>query len=498
MLKYQQLESGGDFSTRSFDMLENAGMTSAERGNFSTALHAHSNEASVENHLLQRCLSLTHVDQEDTASVSGISELFKVMEEPRAQILKHDVEIPPQARIATIPLSSFPPKLQELMSARAKNIFELRQATEIPAVTYVWPVIRMKDASSPIWNNFPKYLIPMSPTLTRHCSSPDVMIEDVICSRITPVNQLAQEELDGSTGRSYPLLVKSSSSVVSEILKSLTNTKNKNKNTYIVPPLFECPTEEQLEIPLFKGNALVICNGKVHLLYAMGHEALPAEMEVHGCDMLLRKTTAWLITCSVIRDVTTEVPHSLLSGQYDIKQKERCLTTFATPQNQNKTSNATHFSSHRMTTISQPKQCSPSTGKKQQFLSKTAFLSEEGLRKRNGKEALQEKDNELRRKFGIVKDVRVFLNRISPTELKENSGKASALKWKLTTKTKKLESMAKQTVPLETVLLRKREEKELEQCELSHRRRKRECIQTKMQRFRDHEKEEEHYSMQTV
>lgn len=350
-------------------MLENVGMTSAQRGKFSTALHAHSNEASVENHPLQRCLSLTHVDQEHTASVSGISELFKVTEEPRAQILKHDVEIPPQARITTIPLSSFPPKLQQLMSARAKNIFELRQATEIPAVTYVWPVIRMKDASSPIWNNFPKYLIPMSPTLTRHCSSPDVVIEDVICSHITPVKQLAQEELDGRTARSYPLLVKSYSSVVSEILKSLTNTKNKDyKNTYIVPPLSECPTEEQLEIPLFKENALVICNGKVNLLYIMGHEALPAEMGVHDCDTLLRKTTAWLITCSIIRDVTTEVPHLLLSGQYDIKQKERCLTTFATPPNQDKTLNVTHFSSHGMTTISQPKQSSPSTGKRQQVV----------------------------------------------------------------------------------------------------------------------------------
>ncbi|XP_061221745.1 ligand-dependent nuclear receptor-interacting factor 1-like [Neopsephotus bourkii] len=442
MLKHQQFESGGDFSTRSFDMLENVGMTSAERGDFSTALHAHSNEASVENHPLKRFHSLTHVDQEDTASVSGISELFKVMEEPRAQILKHDVEIPPQARIATIPLSSFPLKLQQLMSARAENIFELRQAAEIPAVTYVWPVIRMKDASSPIWNNFPKYLIPMSPILTGHCSSPDVMIEDVICSHITPVSQLKQEELDGRTARSYPLLVKSCSSVVSEILKSLTNTKNKDyKDTYIVPPLSECPPEEQLENPLFKDNALVICNGKVYLLYVMRHEALPAETEVHGCDMLLKKTTAWLITCSIIRDVTTEVPHSLLLGQYNIKQKERCLTTFATSPNQDKTSNATHFPSHGMTTISQPNQSSPSTGKRQQFLSKTAFLSEESLQKRDGKEALQEKDNELRRKFGIVKDVRVLLNRLNPSELKENSSKASALKWKLTMK--KLESVAK-------------------------------------------------------
>jgi len=73
-----------------------------------------------------------------------------------------------------------------------------------------------------------------------------------------------------------------------------------------------------------------------------------------------------------------------------------------------------------------------------QFLSKTAFLSKEGLQKRNGKEARQEEDNELRKKFGIVKDVRVHLHRISLPEFIDDSGKASALKWKVTTRAKKM------------------------------------------------------------
>ena len=72
-----------------------------------------------------------------------------------------------------------------------------------------------------------------------------------------------------------------------------------------------------------------------------------------------------------------------------------------------------------------------------QFLNKTAFPSKEGLQKRNEKEARWEKDNELRKKFGIVKDVRVHLNRISLPELTEDSGKASALKWKVITRRKK-------------------------------------------------------------
>lgn len=72
-----------------------------------------------------------------------------------------------------------------------------------------------------------------------------------------------------------------------------------------------------------------------------------------------------------------------------------------------------------------------------QFLNKTAFPSKEGLQKRSEKEARQEEGNELRRKFGIVKDVRVHLNRMILPELIEHSGKASVLKWKVTTRTKK-------------------------------------------------------------
>ncbi|XP_054676751.1 ligand-dependent nuclear receptor-interacting factor 1-like [Grus americana] len=442
MLEYQQLNSEEDFSTGSFDMLENVGMTSAQRGNFSTVFNAQSNETSVEKHSLLRCLSLVHADQEDTASVSGISELLKVTEEPQAQILKHDLEIPPQAKITSIPLSSFPPKMQQLMSARAKNVSEVRQATEIPTVTYVWPVIKTEDAFSPLWDIFPKSLIPTSPNLTRHCSSPDVVIEDVKCSQITPVKQLAQEELDRKMTRSYPVIVKSSSSVVSGILKSLTNIKNKDYKN-MLPLSSISPIGEQMEIPLFKENAIAIYNGQVYFLCVMRPEALLPEMEIHGCDMLLRKTTVWVITCSAIRDVTIKVPHPLLSRQDVVKRNINCLTTLATPPHQDKTSNATHFSSHKMTTISQTEQCTPSTGKRQQFLNKTAFPPKEGWQKRNEKEAHWEADDQLRKKFGIVQDVRVHLNRISLLELIEDSSKAAALKWKVTTRTKKWQKVPK-------------------------------------------------------
>ncbi|XP_027539983.1 uncharacterized protein LOC113968003 isoform X2 [Neopelma chrysocephalum] len=425
MLENQQLKS------EDFNMLENTGMTSAGRGKLSTDFNAQSIETSAEKHSLQRGFSLTHADQEGKTSISGISDPLKVAEEPRAQNLKPDLEIPYQAKIASIPLSSFPSKLQQLLSAAAKNVSEVRQATETESVIYVWPLIKLEEASSSFWNNFSKSLIPISQNFPRHCSSPDIT-EDVKCSQITPEKQ----EPARKTTRSYPLIVKSSNTVVSEMLMSLINMKNKDYKD-MLPLSSISPIGVQAEIPLFQGNALMIYNRQVYLLYVMRHEDLTAEREmVCHHPMLLVKTMVWLITCGSIHNLPFKDPHPLLPRDDAVKQNIKCLTTCATPTHQDKTSNETHSFSHETTTISQPKNCSPSTAKTQQFLNKTVSPSKESLEKRNEEEAPQDKDKELRKKFGIVKDVRVNLTRLSPSELKKYSGKAPAHKRKVTTKAK--------------------------------------------------------------
>lgn len=67
-----------------------------------------------------------------------------------------------------------------------------------------------------------------------------------------------------------------------------------------------------------------------------------------------------------------------------------------------------------------------------QFLNKADFPSKEDLQTRNWKEARKEEDNKLRKEFGIIKDVRVHLTRISTSELTKDSDKASTFKWKVT------------------------------------------------------------------
>lgn len=245
--------------------------------------------------LTNSCFSLTHADQEDKASICEISHPLQVTEEPQAKILKPDLEIPHQAQITSILLLFFPSKLQQLLLDTAKSVSEVRQATEAQSVIYVW-----------LWNNngrefqlllsqFSKSLIQSSPNLTRHCSNPDVT-EDEKCSQITPVNEAApQEEPDRKAARTSPLIEKSSNSV-SEIFKSLTNTKNKDyKNMLTLSSL--SPIGEQLEIPVFKGNALMIYNSQVYFPCGMRHEHLSAQMETAGHHILLRKTMFWIITC---------------------------------------------------------------------------------------------------------------------------------------------------------------------------------------------------------
>ncbi|XP_035176653.1 ligand-dependent nuclear receptor-interacting factor 1-like isoform X2 [Oxyura jamaicensis] len=376
VLEYQQMKNAENFSTRSFNTLENVGMTSADREKFSSKVsNTQSNETSAKEHSLGRCPLLTHTDREDKAPVSGICEHLKVTEESEAEILKYDLEIPPEAKVLSISLSSFPPMIQQLMSDRTKNDPEVREATEIPTVTYIWPVIKMEEASKPFWDNFPKSLIPTSTNLARPCSSCDKVTKDARSSQITPVKQFAREELVSKTARSYPLIVKSSNSFVSGILRSLTDTKYKDYKN-ILPLTSISPTDEKMKIPVFKENAVMIRNGKVYLL--------------------------------AIHDITTKASDTLLSRQYVAKQNLKCLPTLATQQDE----------------ISK-------------LLNKTDFPSEEDLQTRNWKEARKEEDNKLRKEFGILKDVRVHLTRISTSELTKDSDKASTYKWKVTTWTEK-------------------------------------------------------------
>ncbi|XP_005043845.1 PREDICTED: ligand-dependent nuclear receptor-interacting factor 1-like [Ficedula albicollis] len=421
-------------SGEDFNMLENSAMTSAGRGKFSTDFKAPSKENLAAKHSLKRGFSLSRADQGEKVIASEISGALKVTEEPQAQILKPDLEIPHQAKFTSIPLSFFPSKLQQLLLAAERKVSEAREAIETQSVIYIWPVIKMQESSRSFWHNFSKSLMPSGPDLTRHCSSPDV-IEDEKSSQITSVKKLAQEEPDGKTARFYPLIVKSSNSSVSEILKSLTNIKNKDyKNMLTLSSI--SPIGEQQEIPLFKGNALMIYNGQVYLLYVMRHEDLAAEMKISAQHMFM-KTIVWLITCRSVRKLTFQVSHPLLLREDAVKQNIKCLTTCATPTLLKKTSNETCFSSHMMTTTSQPENYSPLAGKRQQvinhfdqFLCQTAFPSKEDLQERHDEEALRDKDKEIRKKFGLVKGVRVVLNRLSASELRKWTAKPSARKKK--------------------------------------------------------------------
>lgn len=168
------------------------------------------------------------------------------------------------------------------------------------------------------------------------------------------MKEVTQEEPDRKTARSSPLLVKSSNSVVSEILKSLTNTKNKDYENMLTLSSLS-PIGEPLEIPVFKGSALVIYNGQIYFLCVMRHEGLPAELKTAGHHILFMKTMVWLIPYSSACNLTFKVPHPLLSREDAVKQNIKCLTTCATHTHQKKASNEMHFSSHRMTAISQPK-----------------------------------------------------------------------------------------------------------------------------------------------
>lgn len=279
-----------------------------------------SNERSAKKLHMQKCLSFTHVD---TASISRFSENLEVSKEPEAQILNYNLEIPPQAQVISAPLSCFSPLMQQLVSTRIKHVSEVREPTEIPTVTYIWPVLKIGEAYKYSWGRLPNSLISNSPNLARYCSSPDVVTEDVTCSQVTPVKQPVQEEQSSKTTKSYPLILKSSNTVVSGILRSLANAENKDcKN--ILPLSSISPIGKKVKIP-FKENAMIIHNGEVYIPYIMRHEILSTEMEIHSQDPLLRKITVSFVTCRIIRERTEQVR---VHWAMNLKQNEQQKSSF--------------------------------------------------------------------------------------------------------------------------------------------------------------------------
>ncbi|XP_008944739.1 PREDICTED: ligand-dependent nuclear receptor-interacting factor 1, partial [Merops nubicus] len=155
----------------------------------------------------------------------------------------------------------------------------------------------------------------MTATQTGNGASPEAAASDGKQCQQTPIKWILQGNPQSSVSCLTP--VKSSNNVASQILKTLADMKNVEVNASNILPLCSSgPGGSQTKITAIKDNALVMCNGKVYLLTRRGSDILsaPADKQASSSsDVSLKKETAKLIGSTAVNKITNKVVNLVLS-----------------------------------------------------------------------------------------------------------------------------------------------------------------------------------------
>nr|XP_009476573.1 PREDICTED: ligand-dependent nuclear receptor-interacting factor 1 [Pelecanus crispus] len=155
----------------------------------------------------------------------------------------------------------------------------------------------------------------MTATQKGSSSSPETVTSDGQQRQQTPMKWIVQESPQSSAPCLIP--VKSSNNMASKILKTLSDMKNVEVNSANILPLCSSgPGGSQTKITSIKDNALVMYNGKVYLLTKRGSDVLSAQADKQASsssDASLKNETSKLIDSTAVNKITNKVVNLVLS-----------------------------------------------------------------------------------------------------------------------------------------------------------------------------------------
>ncbi|NXE43638.1 LRIF1 factor, partial [Ptilorrhoa leucosticta] len=212
---------------------------------------------------------------------------------------------------------------QKILAAAATNVSGGADSTKTPTVIYVSPVNTVKTSQvlpKHLQGFCPKPATEVSKTLIVTAqkgsgSSPEPVTSEGQQCQQTPMKWIVQETAPLSAACLIP--VKSSNNVASKILKTLSDTKNVEVNpANILPLCSNGPGGSQTKITPLKDNALVMYNGKVYLLTKRGSDVLSAQADKQtssSSDASLKKETPKRIDSTEVIKITSKVVNLVLS-----------------------------------------------------------------------------------------------------------------------------------------------------------------------------------------
>ncbi|NXJ84838.1 LRIF1 factor, partial [Trogon melanurus] len=162
-------------------------------------------------------------------------------------------------------------------------------------------------------------------------SAPEAVTGDGQQCQQTPMKWIVQESPQSATPCLIP--VKSSNNVASKILKTFADMKNvEGSSANILPLCSSGPGGSQTKIAPLKENALVMYNGKVYLLTKRGSDVLSTQADKQASsssDASLKKETPKPIDSTAVNKITNEVVNLVLSKNKGmaLSQKDPKLCT---------------------------------------------------------------------------------------------------------------------------------------------------------------------------
>ncbi|XP_010013063.1 PREDICTED: ligand-dependent nuclear receptor-interacting factor 1 [Nestor notabilis] len=155
----------------------------------------------------------------------------------------------------------------------------------------------------------------MTATPKGNSPSPGTVTSEGQQCQQSPMKWIVQEGPQSSSPCLIP--VKSSNNVASKILKTLSGMKNVETNAANILSLCSGgPGGSQTKIPPTKDNALVMYNGKVYLLTKRGSDVLSGQGDNQAsssADASVKKETPTLIDSTAVNKITSEVVNLVLS-----------------------------------------------------------------------------------------------------------------------------------------------------------------------------------------
>ncbi|XP_064354259.1 ligand-dependent nuclear receptor-interacting factor 1 isoform X2 [Dromaius novaehollandiae] len=146
-------------------------------------------------------------------------------------------------------------------------------------------------------------------------SPPEAVTSDGQQCQQTPMKWIVQSRSQSSAPCLIP--VKSSNNMASKILKTLADMKNVEVNSANILPFCSSSSGgSQTKITPIKDNALVMYNGKVYLLTKRGSDVLSAQADKQASsssDVSLKKETSKLIDSDAVTKITSKVVNLVLS-----------------------------------------------------------------------------------------------------------------------------------------------------------------------------------------